>query len=678
MAEWRVAKNEVERLQTLASLEVLDTPYEPEFDRLTALAREWLDVPVALVVLIDATRQWFKSGECFGVRETSRAWSICNEVVVEGEAMVIDNTLEDPRFMSSPLVQRDPGIRFYAGHPLRMADGTVLGSFCLIDHAPRSLDARGRKMLETLALQTVELLAMRLSTVRLAQKSLTLMDREARLRAVLDGVSDAVLVQDLAGRVIEANAAAEERLGLSLDALDAAHGGARRWPLVDEQGLRVRHESLASFEAARAGHAAQGVRVSVERPDGSVAWFQVNAHPLRRQGESQPYGVVSTFRDITVERATRAATERMARQERLLTTGTLAAGIGHEINNPLTFVYSNVELALEALREGEAPRPEADALTEMLTDALDGAERIRKIVRGLRALARDDSEPTPTSLEAAVGAAVQMAMHELRPRARVVVEGTAGLMVLADETRLAQILVNLLVNAGQCFVTPSPAYNLVRVGYGRLASGEVFVSVSDNGPGIGKQQISRIFDPFYTTKGARQGTGLGLPISQNLAHQLGGEITVESALGEGARFIVRLPGVARSSGSQRALVLDADPGSHSALVRALSERFVVEVATPAELLRRVELGESWAVIFCDLAASTAPRPAVYELVRRLRPALARRFVFLKPPTADAGATAFLATVTNELLETPPSVEAVWAAVARVVAASEDSSLRAHG
>lgn len=139
------------RLGDLRALQILDTAPEERFDRLTRLARRLFNVPIALVSLVDANRQWFKSCVGLSVRETSRDISFCGHAILDDDILTIPDTLQDERFRDNPLVTGPPGIRFYAGCPLRLANGSKIGTLCLIDVEPRGLSAEDRELLHDLA-----------------------------------------------------------------------------------------------------------------------------------------------------------------------------------------------------------------------------------------------------------------------------------------------------------------------------------------------------------------------------------------------------------------------------------------------------------------------------------------------------------------------------------------------
>lgn len=153
------------RLEALRSLNVLDTEPEERFDRLTRTARRLFDVPIALVSLVDANRQWFKSCMGLGVRETPRDISFCGHAILGDDVFVISDALQDPRFADNPLVTGEPHIRFYAGCPLRVAGGHKVGTLCIIDSRPRDFGTEDVAALRDLAAMVQsELSAVRMAT----------------------------------------------------------------------------------------------------------------------------------------------------------------------------------------------------------------------------------------------------------------------------------------------------------------------------------------------------------------------------------------------------------------------------------------------------------------------------------------------------------------------------------
>lgn len=236
----------------------------------------------------------------------------------------------------------------------------------------------------------------------------------------------------------------------------------------------------------------------------------------------------------------------LAAKERMITVGTLAAGVGHEINNPLTYVLGNLDIIAEEV-EALSPSLNADRraeLIELLYEARDGAERIRKIVRGLRTFARGEREErTLIDMRAVVEVALQLSHSALRVVAHVTCDLQPTPPVMADESQLVQVLVNLLINAAHALAPTPMEQNFVRVEVRTDDAGRVMLVVADNGPGMTDAVARRVFEPFFTTKGVGEGTGLGLSIVHNIVTGFGGTVTCETAPGAGATFRVVFPAV---------------------------------------------------------------------------------------------------------------------------------------
>jgi len=315
----------------------------------------------------------------------------------------------------------------------------------------------------------------------------------------------------------------------------------------------------------------------------------------------------------------------IVRADRMASLGQLAAGVAHEINNPLSYVMSNIEfLQRAATTVSEADEDWQDAADE----ALEGAERIQRIVGELKAFTRVDEEAAASrvSLAEVMDRSVKFASTELRHKVQLSchLSDTAGL-VEADPIRLSQVFVNLLVNAahavrdrgGKVEVSVEASHDRV-VGY-----------VRDDGPGIPEDVLSRVFDPFFTTKPVGVGTGLGLAVSKTIVESCGGKVRIESTLGEGTTVYVDLPRVepdattfqlVRSQAPprqepRRLLVVDDDELVLRSVRRLLFEHEVTCVADPEVGLRRIEeTPDAWDVIFCDIMM---PTMSGLELHRRL-------------------------------------------------------------
>lgn len=167
--EARKPDQEAARLEALRQYQILDTPSEQAYDDFTLLASSICEVPIALISLVDAERQWFKSKVGLESSETARNISFCGHTILSNETLVVNDALSDSRFVYNPLVTSDPSIRFYAGAPLISPEGHALGSLCVIDRQPRVLLASQKTALEALARQVVSQLELRRASARLAE-----------------------------------------------------------------------------------------------------------------------------------------------------------------------------------------------------------------------------------------------------------------------------------------------------------------------------------------------------------------------------------------------------------------------------------------------------------------------------------------------------------------------------
>jgi two-component system NtrC family sensor kinase len=251
--------------------------------------------------------------------------------------------------------------------------------------------------------------------------------------------------------------------------------------------------------------------------------------------------LVGVIRDVS-ENKRMEAQLRLA--DRMATMGTMAAGVAHEINNPLSYVNASLSFLREQLApENTGPLPLAE-LREAVADALEGTRRVRTIVQDLKTFARaDDERSEPVDVHQVVGSALRMVRHQMQEHAHWVLELEPVPPVPGNPARLGQVLVNLIVNALQAFPRSDPQHNRVRIASRVCATGQVVVEVEDNGRGMAPEVLARLFSPFFTTKPAGEGTGLGLTISQSIIHAMGGRIEVSSTPAQGSTFRLLLPRV---------------------------------------------------------------------------------------------------------------------------------------
>ncbi len=376
--------------------------------------------------------------------------------------------------------------------------------------------------------------------------------------------------------------------------------------------------------------------------------------------------ILEAVEEVVQARQRRAEPARAAQADRMAALGTLAAGVAHEINNPLTYMLIHLTHALRMLptfTDVADPR-DAKQLEALISGALEGAERIRDITRRIRTFSRaEDDIREPVDVASALDSALAMIGNELRHKARLVREVGAMPRVLGDEGRLAQVFLNLLSNALQALPDGAPGDNEIRVATTTDDQGRAVVTIADTGPGIAPHHLPHIFEPFFTTKPIGEGTGLGLWISHGIVTAMGGAIEVQSGTGRGATFRIILPPdvtpvqAAPPPVARRVLVIDSDQATADAARLAVAAGDEVVVASSAHRAVELVLGGEFDLILCDVRAAGLTGPALYRRLRGTRPRLASRMVFLAGAGLDAADRAFLEEPGRRVL-TKPIDEAV--------------------
>jgi PAS domain S-box-containing protein len=491
--------------------------------------------------------------------------------------------------------------------------------------------------------------------------------RERWLSTTMRSIADAVIMVDIGGRITFMNPAAEILLGVAL--ADTLGQSAR-------DIMRVRDPETARDtpleRALRERRPIQVPETLLECDGGPDKVIADSAAPVI--DEDEMLGAVMVFRDVTEAKRLQ---KQLEISDRLASLGTMAAGVAHEINNPLAVVVGNGEFVLEHLSR-PTPAPASGALAleahELSTqeaisaqrELVSAASRIARIVADLRDFARPTPEPSASvDVRDAIEWALRSTAHEFRHRARLSTKLEKVPLIEGDETRLGQIFVNLLINAAQAIAPGNVEGNEVVVATRTDEGGGVVVDVSDTGGGVPPEVLSRMFDPFFTTKAYGVGTGLGLSICKGIVASMGGEISVDSRVGEGTSFHLKFPAsvkqelvpsahppratVARRG---RLLLIDDEDMVLKAICRILDEHEIVATADAREALARLEVDDRFDVILCDLMMPTMTGMDFYEELLRLRPDQAKRVVFLTGGALTAKVASFLDTVPNQRLQKP--------------------------
>ena len=348
--------------------------------------------------------------------------------------------------------------------------------------------------------------------------------------------------------------------------------------------------------------------------------------------------LLRAIEDVLGVRARKLHPAENAQAERLAALGTLAAGVAHEVNNPLTYVLLHLAHAsrLVATIEGEANHAVAEKLDTLLRGALDGAERIRSVTSGIRAFSRvDELARTPIDVHPVLDAALKLVSADMTQRAKLVKNYGVAPMVLANEGRLAPVFLNLLTNALQAIPEGEADAHTIRVVTGTDRLGRAMVEIIDDGEGVPEHIAARIFEPFFSTRPVGQGAGLGLSISQGIVTALGGEISLRSVVGRGSTFRVTLPAaqgsqtrLVASVAARRVLVVDHESATGHVVRAALGAHHdVVAVNCGKDGLDALRDGTSFDLVLCDLDLPDISGLEFWQHLRSFRPELMTRVVF---------------------------------------------------
>ncbi len=404
------------------------------------------------------------------------------------------------------------------------------------------------------------------------------LDDEPALRTVLTHV-----VEDLGARVIEAGDAAQARRLAAEHTFSCA--------LIDknlpgESGLEfLQWLSTAQPDCNAIMLTAYG------NMDSAVAALRAGAFDFMLK----PFDVVALQHRLSLAmEQRRMRTERarlqalLVQADRLSSLGTLAAGVVHEVNNPLAYVLANIEYLRKHLPTLRAPLQQREELKgeelagllrqlsvveETLREVHEGTERMRLIVRDVKAFAHgngEEGEQAMVDLREVLEAAMKMASVHLRHQARIVRDYGHVPPVRACEPRLAQVFLNLLLNAGHALQEGAGLEPTLTLRLHTNEAGEAVAEVADTGCGISPEHLARLFEPYFTTKPAGEGTGLGLFICRSLVESFGGRISVESQPGRGTTFRVTLPPCREDGVSPLAQSASRNTGTGAALSPALT------------------------------------------------------------------------------------------------------------
>jgi PAS domain S-box-containing protein len=492
---------------------------------------------------------------------------------------------------------------------------------------------------------------------------LALRRSEARFRALVTSAPDAILI--LRWPYILFVNPAGARL-LELESCDDAVGVDIRQRLSPEQ-IEIAERRLqlqatgARVIAPHEYHAltAHGKQVAVD----------VSTMPI--EFENGP-AILVYARDVTERNV---ILQRLREAEKLTAVHSLAAGVAHEINNPLSYVLLNLEFLERELPDLGGDPARVAALQRRLADTRHGAERVKHIVRDLQALTRKDEVIRgQVELDQVLDHTLHVLRRELLPAISVQTDYSEVPCVLGNPTRLEQLFSNLLLNAVHALRESEQPERWLKVTL-RSGDGCVLAEISDNGCGMTDQVLSRAFEPFFTTKALGIGAGLGLAICRRIVDDLAGRIEVHSRPLSGTTVRVFLPSCEAETVLEqtvvrgRVLLVDDERAVAESLRHALHDDLDVETAGSVRDARALlEAGKQFDAVLCDLTMPEETGADFFEYVRARYPSLAKRFVFMSGGVFHPNTHAFLENSGCVHVEKPFSLDHLRALLAQLIAA----------
>ena len=564
--------------------------------------------------------------------------------------------------IAKPLL--DEGLRAVAVVPI-CYDGQVIACLNVASHTIEDIPVDVRMFLEAIAVQVSGIIA----RIRAEQK---LLASEERYRSMLEEMQSGYLETDLAGNFTFCNNATCRYLGYSKQELI----GMNYRNVTEPEDVETVYRAFN--RVYRTGEPVRMVEFRYRRKDGSTGYCELLVSPLR-DGAGKTVGFRVVNRDITerkrMEEEKRQLELKAQVASRLASVGELAAGVAHEINNPLTGVIGYAQLLME--RE-DLP---ADIRQDLAT-INEGAQRVAGIIQRLLTFARQTKpEHKLVNVNQLIENTLALRDYHLRVNNIEVITRLDPHLpeTAADPGQLQQVFLNIIVNAetemklahgrGRLTITTERTDNTIKICF------------QDDGPGIRPEIKDRIFDPFFTTREIGQGTGLGLSLCYGIVVEHKGRIYAESEPGKGATFIVELPVVtaveaqpAQPIAEQpekprraKILVVDDEPVIREFVARVLAdEGYEVDVvANGRDALERIE-SRRYSLILLDIKIPGISGVELYRRIQEIAKSLARRVVFITGDILSAETERFLAQARVACLEKPFDAEQLKEEVQRAL------------
>lgn len=519
MKEAPIPNNEIERLLALREYEVLDTVSENVFDEITSLASLICGTQISLISLVDENRQWFKSKVNLAATETPRDISYCGHAIMQDNIFEINDSSKDDRFKDNPLHTDAPHVNFYAGAPLITPSGYKIGTLCVIDPEPKKLSDIQKETLKILSKHVIKILELQL--------------KNRELENIKNHFHDVQVISKTGGWEFDI---INNHVHWS-DEVYRIHGVkvGTEVPLDEAINFYAPHErdklSKLMEMAMTQGKSFNDIFEFYSK-DNRKKWVRSIGSPFKND-KGEIIKLSGTFQDVTdhIE-----IEKELNHNNRLKSIGELAAGIGHEINNPLTLITANID-KLASAKENEVIVKKSS-----LENLKNSANRIKNIVSGLRTFARKDQEDTKRTfnpiltlqetidLLKEIYKADQITIKSLLP------QKSSNIFIRGDRGKFQQIVINILNNSKDALKSSKEKIINITVS---LNNESFHLTIKDTGIGIPKEIRTQIFSPFFTTKDIGEGTGIGLSLVHKFVKEMNGNISLSE--NDKTEFILEFP-----------------------------------------------------------------------------------------------------------------------------------------
>ncbi len=532
-----VSYSERQRLKSLKELNIFESEPELDYDEIAKLAALIFNAPMSFISFVDEKKVWLKAKVGIEGSEFLAETSICHRVLLQDDLLVVSNAQLDPRFEKSGQVVGSLGIQFYAGIKIISPDGYPIGTLSVMDKNSNSVSESQKAALQGLSYLVTRLLSLRQISVIYERN----IDELLIKKTALDYIAEGVVLHDNQGRIVEFNPGALNTLGLTAENFLGKTQYDPQWKAILEDGTPMTGDDFPSRKCLVTAKAQLNQIMGVNNSQNQTRWLNVNSVPILREDGLGVKYTVTSFNDITNEIKHRTEKQmlqaQVAQASKLSTLGEMASGIAHEINNPLAIIHGRTMLIKKKFSKLNIESFDIESDLKIIETTVD---RIAKIVGGLRTYSRSaENDPFETvKMAQIIDETVSLTAEKIKQSGvelRVVCP--EDVTVQARSAQISQVLMNLISNAEYEVQKYNEKWIEILV---QAHGSRVIIMVTDSGQGIDPKIVSKLMEPFFTTKQVGLGTGLGLSISKNLIEQHGGKLYYDASC-ENTRFVIELP-----------------------------------------------------------------------------------------------------------------------------------------